>query len=490
MRYLEGIEKYWKPAALILVPFILLLFQVDFLMIVTVELWLFALIISVKHFCSNIFFTLFLCSFFVFLISGDLAEQIFHIYYHRQFNDDAVTHARICIILSIAFMMLGFVKTSPKNRIITASADMLRGSDEKLRNMTESARFVSKLVLCVSFPILLFDTINKIVFVALNGYIAYYASYDPILPTIFIKVGELTHAALCIYLATFPKKKETTVVLLLYLVFAVLGMATGQRGAFVYRFGFILAYVFLRQKVHNHGEVWIKKRTILALLIAAPFLLAFLFAYGYIRMGNDVPDQSIGKLFAGFFVNIGSISQLIKDGYVLDTAIPRTKLFSIGGVINYFKYGTLFNLFNLDAIPAPNTAEYALGGHRFDFFLSYLTMPERYLAGEGSGSCFIAELFADFGYLGVCAGSFVYGKFFRVLSRLKDKNWLSTAVLLYMVMHMIKTPRGAFDDFLTAVINLVYIVFIIMFVILVKLYHDERFDTVIGKVQKIFAKRK
>lgn len=491
MKYWEALKKNWKPTILLFIPCLLLLFQVDLLMVLTVELWLVALLISIDDFSNNIFFSLFLCSFFVFLISGDLAEQIFHIYYYRQFKQDAVIHSQICIILSIIFMTLGFVKKRSNLCLEKLPAPaVLNEKIHLLDDMAGSAQKVSLIAFLVTFPILLFDTINKIVFVALNGYIAYYSSYDPLLPSIVVKLGEMAHVALCVFLATFPRKKHTQIVLILYLIFAVLGMATGQRGAFIYRLAFVLAYVFLRQKVHNHGEVWIKKRTIIALLVAAPFLLAFLFAYGYIRMGNDVPDKSIGELFASFFVNIGSTSQLIKDGYVLDAAIPRTKLFSIGGIINYFKYGTLFNLFRLDTLPVPHTAEFALEGHRFDAFLSYLTMPERYFGGEGTGSCFIAELFADFGYLGICAGSFIYGMFFKTLSNLKEKNWLSCAVLLYMVMHMIKTPRGAYDDFLTAVINVVYIAFMVMIVVAIYLHHTGFFAAVIEKLRNKFRKRK
>ena len=485
MKYLELLKKNWQVMLLALIPCILAILRVDFLMIVAVEVWLAVTLCSVNNFSENIFFTVFLCSFFVFLISGDLAEQIFHVYYYRRFNADAVTHSRICIILSLAFLGLGFrsKKTLWKKMCIE---EKIAG---KIGGIRESVNFVSKAILCVTFPILLIDTINTVIFVAMNGYVAYYSSYNPLLPSVVIKVGEMTHAVLCVYLATFPKKKETKIILLLYLVFSVLAMAIGQRGAFIYRFAFILAYLFLRQKVHNDGEVWIKKRTIIALAISAPFLLAFLFAYGYIRMGNDVPDQSIGELIAGFFVNIGSTSQILKDGYVYDLAIPRTKLFSVGGIIQYFRYGTLFNLFSQNAVPTPHTAEFALEGNRFDHFLSYLTIPERYFGGEGTGSCFIAELFADFGYLGVCFGSYIYGKFFKTLSELKNRNWLSASVLLYMMMQMVKTPRGAYDDFLTAIINVVYIASITMVTVVAWMHHKGVFDPLLEKVRKIVIRK-
>lgn len=479
MNFLGILKKYWKLTTIIIVACILILFQVDFLMILTVELWLVLLLISVRDFAGNIFFTVFLCSFFVFLISGDLAEQIFHIYYYRQFEADAVMHARISIVLSIIFLTIGFIRKQPKKQPHT----VLEHGTQKLNILKESAQTISKSILCVTYPILVFDTINQILFVVANGYVAYYTSYDSLLPSIFLKLGEMTHAALCIYLATFPKKKETKIVLLLYLIYAVMGMIVGQRGAFIYRFAFVLAYFILRTKVHNDGEVWIKKHAIILILAAAPFMLAFLFIYDYIRTGNDVPKQTIGEMIANFFVNIGSTSQVIKDGYVYDAAIPRTKIFSLGGIINYFKYSKLFNLFNSEAIPVPHTAEFALQGHRFDSLISYLRMEEKYLAGHGAGSCFIAELFADFGYLGICAGSYIYGLFFKTLSKLKRKNWLSCAVLLYMMMNMIQAPRSAYDSFLSVVVNVIYICFVIVIVVLSKMQYDGLLDKIYEKVK-------
>ena len=73
-----------------------------------------------------------------------------------------------------------------------------------------------------------------------------------------------------------------------------------------------------------------------------------------------------------------------------------------------------------------------------------------YLKGGGWGSCYIAELYADFGYIGVFLGNILYGVLINgVLKGISKKNsiWL-TACGFLVIDSLFKAPRGTFDDFL------------------------------------------
>ena len=64
MKYVDLVKKNWQVMLLALTMCSLLLLQVDFLMVVAVGVWLAVLLFSVRNFSENIFFTVFLCSFF------------------------------------------------------------------------------------------------------------------------------------------------------------------------------------------------------------------------------------------------------------------------------------------------------------------------------------------------------------------------------------------------------------------------------------------
>ena len=130
--------------------------------------------------------------------------------------------------------------------------------------------------------------------------------------------------------------------------------------------------------------------------------------------------------------------------------------------MNYFKYGTLFNLFDLSDIPARHTAQFALESHSFGELISYLAIPQNYLKGNGTGSSFIAELYADFGYIGVALGSLIYGWIFKKISYISNNHWLSTAMKLFVFLSLLSAPRASFDSFIAAIVNVNNIMFIFL----------------------------
>ena len=243
-------------------------------------------------------------------------------------------------------------------------------------------------------------------------------------------------------------------------------MFAGSRGVLIYNIMFLLGYIFYRNYRDHDKEVWIAKKSIVALCLSVPFLFVFLFLYGYVRLGENVTYNSFGDTLVSFFINIGSSSTVIKYGYEYQDSIEGLRWFSLGDTLNYFKYGKLFNLFDSGNIPSTHSAEFALQGHSFDSFISYQFMRIQYLNGEGSGSSFIATLFADFGYVGVAIGSMIYGIIFKRISFLNNNQWLSTAIKLYIYLFMIKSPRGSYDSFLGAIVNMKFIL-ILLFIYLI-----------------------
>lgn len=403
--------------------------------------------VCVKEFNTNVFFAFFLLSFFIFLMSGDIAELLFNEQYYLRFSDETNIHAHKCIFISLAAMFIGYVLTP------VGFDDHIANKKIKNVDLTQ-VKSISKLVYIFSYIFLLINTLDAVRFVSSHGYVAYYVSFRSILPLLLVKIGELAPLALCIYLSTFPTKHESRLIIRSYLLYAILTIFIGMRSGIIYNTVFIICYCFYRNYTDKGKCIWISKKIIFILAISVPFVLSFLFMYGSIRANGKIEHDSIGESLIDFFVNIGASSKVIKFGYEYRDIIPKWNFYSLGETLNYFKYGKLFNLFNSSDIPSRHSTEFALHSHAFGELISYLSMKNQFLSGRGTGSSFVAELFADFGYVGVAFGSMIYGWLFKKMSHIDGKHWISTAIKLFVFFTMLSAPRASFDGFIAAILNI------------------------------------
>lgn len=426
--------------------------EVDYLLILDTMLCLFAITICFKNINLNIFFAFFIISFFVFLVSGDLVDSLFGKIYWLQFSKDANNHAHLSILISLIFILLGyFIK---KNK--TRTQDNRKEDKVSFYNYSR----VSLFLYYFSYCILIIATIEKVIYVHKNGYVAYYKSFSSVLGNIS-QIGDIAPIALCAFLATMPDKKKAKIPLMLYIVYAITQFLIGQRGAIIYNALFILGYLIYRNLHSDNKEIWIRKKSIIILVLIIPVLIVFLQIYGYIRLGEKVEYKSMGDSLIDFFEGIGASSKVIKAGYDIKDYIPKERFYSLGDTLNYYKYSKLFHPFEIEV--KNHTVEYALNSHSFDALVTYYVMPKEYINGQGMGSSFIACLYADLGYIGIAIGSFLYGILFKSISSLSKNNWLTTTMKLYSLLYLMKVPRGSYDSFIGAILNLTFI-FTILFI--------------------------
>ncbi|MCF0134806.1 MAG: O-antigen polysaccharide polymerase Wzy family protein [Lachnospiraceae bacterium] len=443
---------------------------VDLLMILIMETIVLLCSVCIQDINRRFFLFLFVMSFFIFLVSGDLASQLFGKKYWQQFTEEANRHAHICILLSLLGLLLGYFLGGrhpyARKGISKDVCEEEMQNTEFLgrlrinRNTHECAyidnlRQWSKWVFIVTYLFLIVNTIDKIIQVRSNGYLSLYLGYSSLLGPLS-QIGEFAPIALCAFLATFPNKKECAFPMIAFAVYAFAGLLVGQRGTLIYNMAFLVGYLFFRNATAEKHERWIKRWWIVAFCVAAPFALAALYLYGFIRNGQKIEFVSLSDSLVNFFVNIGSSSKVIKAGYDYSDRLTEFKFYSLGDVLNYFKYSRLFNWFG--EIPAPHTKEFATQGHSFGEMISYVYMQKKYLNGEGAGSSFVACLYTDFGYIGVAAGSMLYGILFKSFENMDSKHWLSSSMKLYALTFLMKAPRGSFDCFLGGIINLFFVV--------------------------------
>ena len=109
-------------SAFILVPclfVICLVFSfvgVDVYLTMTTMFFLVTLYLCFKSVNKNIFFILFLCSFYIFLISGDIAQAFTHKTYYLYLGmaEEPIRHSHIATFISMVFLSAGFLLTKAK----------------------------------------------------------------------------------------------------------------------------------------------------------------------------------------------------------------------------------------------------------------------------------------------------------------------------------------------------------------------------------------
>lgn len=447
----------WLVLFCIIIFPILAVRGVDVLLMLIVFVFTLLTYYCLKDIRKHVFFLFFLAAFFIFLVSGDLVGQLFGKQYWIQFEKSATNHAWLVILIGAISIGLGYFLTGKrKERTKTHLNIEVYGKvvkNSKNEHIVLSAtRFLSKTAYYIAYSFLLLSLIDKIRFVRNYGYVESYISYNSTLPGIFVSLGEFSLLFLIMFLATFPKKKETYILCGTYFLYSALSIFTGARSTFIYTSVFLFSYFLYRNKFCPYGEVWIKKRTIIVLILMLPFLFVFLQVYEFIRAGSTISFVSFFDTVIEFFVNIGASSKVIKFGYVYKEEISESfRFFSFGETLNYLKYGTFLN--RSGYIPPAHSIEFATESHSFAHYISYLAMKEQFLSGQGLGSSFLAVLYADFSYFGVVLGCFLYGFVLKKISQLNQNGWVGKTIKLYMAYTLLSAPRAGYDGFFAIIFN-------------------------------------
>ena len=182
------------------------------------------------------------------------------------------------------------------------------------------------------------------------------------------------------------------------------------------------------------------------IILCLPLVGAGLAAYSTIRTGSSLATgTSFGDLLYTLFTGVADSDKVIKYGYILKSEFPKGHFYTLGSVIDYFKYSALSRLLLGTDVTVSQTVEYALQGNGYSYTLSYLYYPSQFLSGHGLGSCYIAELYQDMGYLGVFLGNVLLGIIIRNVFTLSKNSVIKNAIIFYMFKLLMLTPRNDYD---------------------------------------------
>ncbi|MEC1747888.1 O-antigen polysaccharide polymerase Wzy family protein [Schinkia azotoformans] len=381
-------------------------------------------------------------AFFVFLMGRDLLQQVFK-YKEVDYAADVQTHAYLSILLALLSLWTGYYLLSKKRRYKNVVKDIVV-NHKYLKYIQQ----LSLVTFCISW---IFAVASKIIvarFISANSYFDYYTDYSEFLRGNIIlysmsKIEILMPVALSIFMATLPTKKQFKIPMVLYGIYTIVSLGSGQRSTFMLGLLWIFVYLVFRSGL-NKEEGWFDRKLLLYGVLAAPVLAIFGSIYSIWREGGDLQNINYMSSFFDFFYDQGVTINAIKNAYIYADSIPHDNLYTL----EFLQSGLLARILGI-TVYYGNTVEHALYGGSFTHALAYAVLGNLYLSGRGTGSSYIAELFFDFGYVGIVLGNFLYSYIILNITRIAKKSPFLLSICFTMVTQLLWAPRGSFSGMIT-----------------------------------------
>lgn len=359
--------------------------------------------------------------------------------------------ARTCF-MALVGALLGF-------NIIRKEQDMfINYNVDTHSRQTLKIRKVSKYLYLLSSILVIYSIYSRFSFVAMYGYMDSFVDYSSNLPGLLNKFASTNALCLYLFLATLPSKREAKPILFLFLLISLFSLLTGARTVFVMNFITLLIYLVLRNKI-TPKDPWLTRKGKLFLLMCLPILVAMMFVVMLMRGDAEINNTNLFDMIINSIYQQGSIIEVLGVSYEEVEHIPH-RLWSFGRIIDSYGNNFIFQILGIGQEYKANTADFAKNGHSLANYLTYTYQNQRYLAGGGMGSSFIAEAWLDFGYWGVAVFSFIYGVILSKFYTLIKNVWMF-ALAFYMVNAIIYAPRAGACDFISDILSPTYLLLIL-----------------------------
>lgn len=419
-----------------------LLVECDFLFAILIFLWINMIYYSIKRLSKRILLFCFGISFFTFLIGRDGLENLFNHTQDTYFPTEINHHAYLCMILALLGVWVTFIFFN-KN-IKTTDKE-----DKRKLYLRYLIRRYSKYCFYATYPIALLANLAIAYFVIRFGYAAKFTDLrsmiegSPIFYTVS-KIELLLPCSFSIFVATLPSKKQFFKLAKLYTIYLIITLGTGGRAGFMLGILLIVIFIFYLQSIDSNIS-WISRKKIKIIIAFIPFLAIGGSLINTIRFGESTNDFSLLDSFSAFFYDQGVSSNAIKRAYELENNIPVQKDFY---TFEFLHSGLPARILG-NPVYQGNTIDHATKGGSFTHALGYTVMGDVYLSGRGPGTSYIAELYYDFGYIGVFFGSCFYGYILSKINNLKISQVFKRSVIFISITNILWAPRGAFSGFLS-----------------------------------------
>lgn len=405
---------------------------------------------------------LFLISFFTFLLGGNLAVMLFPL--DKEFEISKTTN--IALILSLYCLFLGHYLSLNKFSIKSKSFKWDTPFYNQIRSVSLSVFYVT-----IFFKFL--QSLEGIYLLQTYSY----ANLELVsrLPQFVIRLSLSSYLSFFCYLCTYPTKKELKKPFVIFLLALVSSILMGERGELVYGLFTLLFYFISRDYIEKRRgrDRFITRRLWAILLISTPFLLVGLYLYAFIRSSNDIVSNGFFNDLVSFFAQQGFSVKLIDYVQEWKSSLPDTNTSYVFGIV-YSYFTDLLGIQNNHNLS--HLSYDALYGNNLGATLTYLIEPNYYYSGGGFGTQYIAELYVDFGIIGIMVYNLFLGIFLRYLSFDVSHSYWGRTYSMIIILGLFSIPR---DFCLSWIIRLVspLNLFVVSFIYIFSIFFYKK-DTV------------
>ena len=385
---------------------------------------------------------LFYITIFIFLVSRPTIDY-FKNGVLNTYQVDAYRFAFISVIISLVGLAIGGFLVSKKERVINNY-----NKNEERKNWVSYIRKTSLSVFIVSYPFYLIRLVERLIYRMNFSYYEYYANFKSELPYFTYILSTFVVYAMCIYLATKPKKFYSTLVLGAFVFANVINLLVGTRNPFVLSVIFAFLYYFIRNQ--EEKDKWIGLKEKLVLYIGTPLMMVAMGLLNYVRDDAEINKTGIFDILLDFIYKQGTSFGVLTRGYLYESNLPIKEFrnYTFSPIIEYFSKGNLAILFGGKPFTASNNSvELALQSDRYPHNISYIVMKEEYLEGHGIGSSYIMEIYTDYGLTGVFLFSTLLGILFILMMRIAySGKILLFGMTLLVLNNLFFMPRSSFSE--------------------------------------------
>ncbi|MDO4899143.1 O-antigen polysaccharide polymerase Wzy family protein [Actinomyces sp.] len=413
-------------------------------------LWLNTLLFAFARIAERAILAAFLMSFFLLLLGREITVDFFR-YETNQAPPGQTEHLQLCLVLSLVGILAGALAVSTvrarRLRAPVSSQDM--ESDQNRNGTLLADPSIVRSLYWVTLALSLVSVTLRARYVLANGYLSYYTEFSDLEDASgsmygLRRIEIMLPLMLTIYLGLFPPRRQVVAAATGWGAYLALSLLTGQRGTFVGGVVVILAYWIVRSRQEPPGAWRIGRRGRIVGAVAVPLIAATMAAVESARGVGAVASDAGGRNpILQLLYGQGVSSTVIRNAYTYADFIPKDWYTG-----EFLHSGLLARLLGYQVYHG-NTVEHALHGGSFTHAFAYTLLGPQYLTGRGTGSSFIAEMFYDYGYLGVLAGGAVYGAICVWTCHLVKGQPLRNGLRLMIVSTLLWAPRGSATGFLS-----------------------------------------
>lgn len=400
---------------------------------------------NIKYYIIHLIFYL---TIFVFLVSRPTIDY-FKDGALNTYQAEAYKFSFLIIAVSIIGLFLGGILVSKKDQI-----------KEKVTNQVyvKNVRLVSLAVFLISYPFYTLRLIERLIFRLNTTYYDYYANFKSELPYFTYTISTFMLYALCIYLATKPKKLQSAIVLLMLIAANGIHLFIGTRNPFVLSLIFAFVYYFMRNQTEKGKWIGFKEKIIL--YVGTPLMMILMGLLNYIRDDAEIKDGGIGNLILDFLYKQGTSFGVLTRGYLYNSNIPvrDTVNFTFGPILEYYTKGSLGVFFGAKPfVNTTNSVELALESNSYSHNISYIVLENKYLDGHGIGSSYIMEIYTDYGFFGVFLFNILLGILSIYMMKIAyGKQILAFGITLLIINNLFFMPRSSFSEAFLSLFTMQY----------------------------------